>query len=210
MFGSPTILLLNVLLQVVLLIGSWWWLYRRAPIRQSQINALNDATRLGEMPTTLAQRLLIIRAIDDEASLTLALGTIVNYTTRRFIVLSFLVFVIVSNSLYLPRFGFFAQLADHSWALILTPVLTIIALLMTLFGMLMVSRSVHGRELAVSPIECQINTQSAPDAVDLSKIVTLVSRTYAKSRRHGIYDHEDCAKTISDWVHSQLCPLPVR
>ena len=73
-----------------------------------------------------------------------------------------------------------------------------------LFGMLMVSRSVHGRELAVSPMECQINTQSTPDAMGLSKIVTLVRRTYVKSLRHGIYDHEDCAKTISDWVRPRL------
>src|SRR5262249_4181081 len=73
-----------------------------------------------------------------------------------------------------------------------------------LFGMLMISRSVHGRELAVGPMECQINTQSAPDAEGLSKIVTLIRKTYAKSLRHGIYDHEDCVKTISDWVRSQL------
>jgi hypothetical protein len=52
--------------------------------------------------------------------------------------------------------------------------------------------------------ELQINTQSAPDAVGLSKIVTLARRAYVKSLRHGIYDHEDCAKTISDWVRSQL------
>ncbi len=59
-------------------------------------------------------------------------------------------------------------------------------------------------------MECQINTQSAPDAVGLSKIVTLVRRTYVKSLRHGIYDNEDCAKAISDWVRSRLCTLPVR
>jgi hypothetical protein len=79
-----------------------------------------------------------------------------------------------------------------------------------LFGMLMVSRAVHGRELAVSPMECQINTQSTPDAKGLSEIITLVRRTYVKSLRHGIYDHEDCAKAISDWVRSQLCALPPR
>jgi hypothetical protein len=82
--------------------------------------------------------------------------------------------------------------------------IAIFAFAMILFGLLMVSRSAHGRELARSPVECQVNTQSAPDAVGLSKIVTLVRRTYVKSLRHGIYDHEDCAKTISDWVRSQL------
>jgi hypothetical protein len=79
-----------------------------------------------------------------------------------------------------------------------------------LFGMLLVSRSVYGRELAVSPMECQINTQSAPDAKGLSEIITLVRHTYVKELRHGIYDYEDCAKAISDWVRSQLCALPPR
>lgn len=78
-----------------------------------------------------------------------------------------------------------------------------------LLGLLMVSRAVHGRELAASPMECQINTQSTPDGVG-TRIVTLVRRTYVKSLRHGIYDHEHCARTISDWVHSQLGVLPVR
>jgi hypothetical protein len=68
----------------------------------------------------------------------------------------------------------------------------------------MVSRMVHGRELAISPMECQINTQSAPDATDLSQVVTLVSRKYVKSLRHGIYEHENCASAISDWVRAQL------
>src|SRR5262245_31687878 len=52
--------------------------------------------------------------------------------------------------------------------------------------------------------ECQVNTHSAPDGVELSQIVTLVSHNYVKSLRHGIYEHEGCAKVISDWVRSQL------
>jgi hypothetical protein len=59
-------------------------------------------------------------------------------------------------------------------------------------------------------MECQINTHSTPDAIGLSKIVTLVRRTFVKSLRHGIYDDEDCAKLISDWLRSQFCALPVR
>jgi hypothetical protein len=77
-------------------------------------------------------------------------------------------------------------------------------LTMSFLGMLLISRAVHGREIARSPLECQINTQSTPDAKDLSEVITLVRRTFARSLRHRIYDHEDCAKTISDWVRSQL------
>jgi hypothetical protein len=79
----------------------------------------------------------------------------------------------------------------------------VIVLVIMMYSLLMTSRLVHGRELATSPMECQINTQSTPDGVG-AKIVTLVRDTYAKSLRHGIYDHEDCAKTVSDWVRFRL------
>jgi hypothetical protein len=82
-------------------------------------------------------------------------------------------------------------------------------LILILFGLVSVARTAHGRELGVSPMECQINTQSTPDAKGLSEIITLVRRTYVKSLRHGIYDHEDCARVISDWVRSQFRALPV-
>ena len=85
-----------------------------------------------------------------------------------------------------------------------------VALIALLVGLFMIARTVHGRELARSPMECQINTNSTPDAIGLSKIVTLVRRTYVRSLRHGIYDHEDCAKTIANWVRSELSALPMR
>jgi hypothetical protein len=86
LFGFPpldesgTTLLIAALLAFPLALSGFWWRdVRRAPVRQRQIDVLNDATRLGEVVSAQAQRLLIIRAIDDEASLTLALGTIVTY-----------------------------------------------------------------------------------------------------------------------------------
>ena len=84
------------------------------------------------------------------------------------------------------------------------------ALILFLFGLLAVARSAHGRELARSPMECQINTQSTPDAKGLLEIITLVPQTHVKSLRHGIYDHEDCAKTIANWVRSELSARPMR
>jgi hypothetical protein len=184
--------------------GLWWWrVSQRAGVRQSQLDALKDATRIGVIVP--GQRLLVIRAIDDEASLTMALGTILNYTTARSVVFLFLrlsalpaLALIILKAFDFPHWTLIAAVAAY------------FALLIMLLGLLMVSRLVHGSELARSPLECQINTQSTPDADGLSKIVTLVRRTYLKSRRHGVYDHEDCPKTISDWVRSQLCGLPAR
>jgi hypothetical protein len=181
---------------VLLIWWGWWWLTRRAIARRNRVQALNDATRLGDAAST--QQLLVIRAIDDEASLILAFGTIMNYVTTRSIVTIFALFVAFMAAAGRAGYDTTMVTLTSGWL-----VLTIL-----LFGIFMVSRSVHGRELAASPMECQINTQSTPDAKGLSEIVTLVRRTYVESLRHGIYDHEDCAKTISNWVRSELCTLP--
>ena len=132
----------------------------------------------------------------------MALGTAAKYATADAIIFVLAMFVVS----FIAVLGFgFLTFQERNF----NPIeATVLAALIVLFGMLMGSRAVHGRELAVSPMECQINTQSTPDAVGMSKIVTLVRRTYVKSLRHGIYDHEDCTKVISDWVRSQ--PLPVR
>jgi hypothetical protein len=186
-----------------------WWIVGRAPARQNQLDALKDATRLGELMS--AQRLLVIRAIDDEASLTLALGTILNYATARSIPFVWYLTLVLTVIIYLMGWYLYGGVwpSDTRWVV---PAYLggFAALTITLLGMLMVSRSVHGRELAVSPMECQINTQSTPDAMGLSKIVTLVRRAYVKSLRHGIYDHEECAKAISDWVRSLLGVLRLK
>jgi hypothetical protein len=156
---------------------------------------------------------LIIRAVNDEASLAMALGTLVNYAAAKAIVFMYAILVLAFSSSgpisLSPEFYGKVPFQQIKRIFITTDATIIIASIM-LFGLLMVSRAVHGRELALSPMECQINTQSTPDAMCLARIVTLVRRTYVKSLRHGIYDHEDCAKTISDWVHSQLHALPAK
>ena len=180
---------------------SLWWIWGRAAARQNQLDALKDATRLPRLLS--AERFLVIRAVDDEASLALALGTIVNYVTARSIAFPFsLLMLSVAILNFLIMFGL------PRWAYVATQV-GYIAFIIMLLGMLMVARSLHGRELAVSPMECQINTRSTPDAKGLSEIITLVRRTYVKSLRHGIYEHEDCAKAISDWVRSHVRHPPV-
>jgi len=177
---------------------------QRATARQNRVEALRDATRLGEIVSAEAQRLLIIRAIDDEASLALALGTFSNYVTTRAI--TYVLWIAVFSPLPLTLILlFFFHWYDQKAVTVASSVL-----ILTLLGLLSVARTAHGRELALSPMECQISTHSTPDAIGPSKIVTLVRRTFVKSLRHGIYDHEDCTKVISDWVRSQLCAPPVR
>ncbi len=181
-----------------------WLSPESATARRNRVEALRDATRLGEIVSAQAQRLLIIRAIDDEASLALALGTISNYVVTRAIMYAlWIALVPLPVALILLIFR-------HQWYSLDDITVASCAFILILFGLLSGARAAHGRELASSPMECQISTHSTPDAIGLSKIVTLVRRTFVKSLRHGIYDHEDCAKAISDWVRSQLCAPPVR
>src|SRR5262249_30280282 len=85
---SASIELLGVLVSLFVLIiplRRWqkWWIKGRAAARQNQVHALENATRLGQLMS--AQQLLVLRAIDDEASLVLAFGAILHYVTARFI-----------------------------------------------------------------------------------------------------------------------------
>jgi hypothetical protein len=193
----PMLIIMAVSFVLFQFISSYWFSERADARRQNQVEDLADATRLGEIVSAQAQRLLIIRAIDDEASLVLGLGTIGNYVTTRAIRLVFrigsffILFLLLLLSLYKGREG---DAVKVIWS----------ALILILLGLLSVARAAHGRELAKSPMGLQVNTKSTPDGIGLSKIVTLVRRTYAESLRHGVYDHEDCAKTILDWVRSQL------
>jgi hypothetical protein len=82
---------LPLLAAFFILFGGLYWTSHRAAARQNKVEALSDATRLGEIAPS--QRLLIIRAIDDEASLVLAFGTIANYLTTRMI--TYVWFIIV-------------------------------------------------------------------------------------------------------------------
>jgi hypothetical protein len=202
-------------------IWHYWW-SRRARARKNQVDALRDATRLGEIVSAQAQLSFIIRAIDDEASLFLALSTLGNYLTSRAITYIGRTFIFLSIPLSIILFYFLQppwpeqlrRLEEglpslEEWYQDLIIVVSC-ALILILFGLLAVVRTAHGSELGLSPMECQINTHSTPDATSLSKIVTLVRRTFVKSLRHGIYNHEDCANVISDWVRSQLCTMPAR
>jgi hypothetical protein len=210
---NPSISALLLLTAVLLLMSIFGimgrhWISKRGDARQKQIDALSDATRLGEV--TSAQRLLVIRAVDDEAYLVMALGTILAYiftTSMAFAVAVLLLVPFIAATISFILFLLQRSPMDPDWfrhALTFGCSASVIAM----FGALIVSRLVHGRELAKSPMDCQINTQSAPDATGL-KIVTLVSEKYVKwFGRHGIYEHDNCAKTISDWVRAQLGVQP--
>ena len=225
-------LLITLLIFCCFLLTCRWggrWI-SRGTARQEQVNALKDATQLGELVSVSAKRLLVIRAIDDEASLALAVGTIFSHVTARFVTYVYIILALLTAPSLISRivtpavglmFAFGFSWLRPYWTWLYETDLSIslnspaifkayVASIALLVGLFMIARTVHGIELARSPMECQIATNSTPDAIGLSKIVTLVRRTYVRSMRHGIYDHEDCAKTIANWVRSELSALPMR
>src|SRR5215467_4451142 len=124
-----------------------WVVFGRATARQNQLDALREATRLGKVS---AQRLLVIRAIDDEASLALALGAILNYLTARSITYVYYLWVVLSSILgssywvpWIPYWGYPAALAPVLLAVFIASTIALAAALMG-------SRLVLSRELAVS------------------------------------------------------------
>jgi hypothetical protein len=208
---------LAALLLSIFILGAWgwYWIFRRDAARQRQIEELSDISRLGDAPS--AQRLLVIRAVDDEAYLVMALGTILTHIFTTLIALFVVVLGFLSSIVGVPLSYILlhystlpSEESRYEHAIMLETwyrhafTFGCSAFIIAMFGALIVSRLVHGRELANSPMDCQINTQSAPDAAGL-KIVTLVSHNYVKwFGRHGIYEHDDCAKAIADWTRARL------
>jgi hypothetical protein len=167
----PVLIIMVVSYFVLDFIASNWLSESGDARRQNQVERLVNATGLGEIVSSQAQRLLIIRAIDDEASLVLAIGTIGSYVTSRAIkhilgIGFFWIFIFVLLFTHLPN-GRDMDVVKVVWS----------ASFFILLGLLSVMRTAHGFELAKSPMECQISTHSTPDGKSLSEIVTLVRRT---------------------------------
>jgi hypothetical protein len=183
--------------------------------REQRLQRIIDATRLNS--DAASQRLLVVRAIDDEPALALSVGTA---TTRAIIrlsaifILGVFAFAMISDYrlwIYILNLPF-ADVgiteygpAPGNWFDNMQASFRSISTSLFLFaGALIAVRSIHGRELATAPMECQINTQSVPDGHNLSNVTTLVSTEPSKILRHRIYNHKKCARIVADWAFAQL------
>jgi hypothetical protein len=153
-----------------------------------------------------ASRMLVIRGVDDEASLSLAAGSIgsrLSYVGLVGVIpLIFLILVIILG-LRLPA----------AWVPEWLPPLLIA---MCVFGAWMffilpgVFKSVFGREFLVRALVCDIAVDSVPDALDRVEVITLppvdperISQKrflVVEQLRHGIYSHPSCVYQIVRWL----------
>jgi hypothetical protein len=162
---------------------------------------------------------LIIRAVDDEATFSLVAGAIGNRLS-----LAFARFVVGIRNALTPgiRMG-----------IALTIILLILALLIKHFQISFASRfidslpgnfifsliylpgfialgflllagvfkSVYGRELIFGSFLCEVNSHSAPDLSGLTIVATLAGQSPSHSGlRHSIYDHERCVSLIAEYL----------
>lgn len=185
-----------------------------------------------------AIRLFVIRAIDDEASLTLAFGSILNRVIPKiFLLLPFVGLAALLWSIASPIYFLFSgdrvlyneqdvrdwcfdvysdacgflemQQLEKLYAVFfafrfsLSPLSSIVLLTgAALLFLVVLGRSVYGREMAFAPMECQISSHSSPDGINFSRVVTLPA-TPNRRRRHGIYDRDDCIDEIARWIDAK-------
>jgi len=173
-------------------------------------------------PSVRKHPLLVLRAVDDEASLTLAAATIGNCLSRLLEKLAYKIWVLlpilfVVFILVLTAINFFWPLFSISvdW-----PALSR-GLILAFFAFLFspgAFNSAYGRELLVILQGYEINSQSAPDSIDRQSefqsestptnwgmVVTLHRAEEAEGRlRHGLYDDPQCAERIASWLKGQF------
>ena len=142
-------------------------------------------------------RMLVLRGVDDEASLTLAAGSIGSR-------LSSLVLLVVIPGVYL--FGV-ALLALLDWSGVWrSELLFLVVLYGCAFAALVclflpgMCKSAFGREFLTTAFVCETAADSAPDTSARLDSVTLSPVAAGHRMRHCIYEHPKCVDVIVRWV----------
>lgn len=170
---------------------------------------LLEATRDG-VACDFATNMLVLRGIDDEATLALAAGAIGNRLSFRLIRITAFGLVVVLALLFYVHFSQSgpAYIRDNlatlsQWMLWLAgPALGLFfAVLSGLF------KAVYGRELVLRSLLCQINSHSAPDQPGGLWVITLSpSKRELRGLRHGLYEHEGAVPAVVNWILRQTRP----
>ncbi|MHB8267226.1 alpha/beta fold hydrolase [Bradyrhizobium sp.] len=159
----------------------------------------NKPRRLAEATawdtSILGDRLLVLRGVDDEASLSLAAGAIVNRVLNKLYAISI---TIATAALV---YGSSPAIAYDEYFLRALLITIPVAFLLLLAPALI--RPIFGREMAFGTSRCDAMYDSAPDG-DRSKIVTLHSPSEAEKLNHAIYEHPEAPRQIAAWIASKL------
>jgi hypothetical protein len=147
--------------------------------------------------TRIKARMLVIRGVDDEASLALAAGAIASRLSN------FLLFVGIPTFIAILAFlmGLGSWLPGEDKIRPLLPFIVDGAAFGAVLCLFLpgLFKSVFGREFLIGGMVCEIATDSVPDTSSQLNAITLPPASNGRLR-HGIYNHEDCVKQIVDWL----------
>jgi hypothetical protein len=207
----------------------WWWLFVsgvKAVYLLLEALLVNPAPQPGQKPTSwqewpkriadatpkdtskLNGRLLVLRGIDDEATLSLATGAVINRITRGMYNFSafslfgwggFAVFVpilIVTKVL-----ESFAPSYSEEFITLTVSALWIVALVTLILASL--ARMVFGIELAVGAVRCDILFESVPD-IDEVEVRTVGVGFRPRGLVHSLHEVPEVPKSIADWLCSAI------
>ncbi|MCK1339964.1 hypothetical protein IVB38_29160 [Bradyrhizobium sp. 38] len=187
------------------------WILRKSAAQIELIERISsqvDASHLGA-------RRLVVRAIDDEATLTITTGAI--GTRLASLALSLIGAFRPNNLIWLalPLCLIFAatQLPIETKTRLylreleqvyMFAYLGLLPFLVFLLVVLAAAfRAFCGRELALAGVNCEVSAHSAPDGQGVD-IVTLRQDGAAKRiLRHYIYEHPGCVPALVDWIASR-------
>jgi hypothetical protein len=153
------------------------------------------------------RKLLVIRGIDDEASLALQVGA-VNALLSKFVLTSLSTIIVwLALLVFIPVCAFvLAQIFSPNLALPDDVYYFLLRWLGLLFGvqvlMLLftgVAKSSAGRELLFRSIFCDVAVNPEPDFSGDIEIKTLPT-VLTNKRRHCLYDHPLCVQRIRQWI----------
>jgi len=147
---------------------------------------------------TAAPRMLVLRGVDDEAALSLAVGAIgarlsyiILFSTLRWILVAWMGVLL---------FGTFL-LDKGTVDLVLRWLMAVSAIgALACFFLFGVFKAAFGKEFVIGALRCEIAVNSMPDTSGPIHAVTLPPDN--KASRHGIYSHPQCVRRIVDWLRA--------
>ena len=142
-------------------------------------------------------RMLVIRGVDDEASLSLAAAAIGSR-------LSHIIVFSVVPWIYVP--GFFLAIIlnglfkENPMVDSLMKVVIVVSALgaLAFFVLLGLFKSAFGKEFLIGTMRCDIAVDSVPDTSQRVEAITLAPQT--GTPRHQIYSHPQCVSEIVGWL----------
>jgi hypothetical protein len=161
-------------------------------------------------------RMLVLRGVDDEASLALSLGAVTTRVSRLISNIIFYPFALVVMYA-VPLLISFAsmrvdpELGPHILGVNLTTVGTLVSVYLTITLASMswltsLGMSSFGRELFARGVLCEINSASVPDNDGTVDTFTLSPHRFDfhPGLRHALYNRFQCPEVIAEWIASGL------